>query len=112
MKRDYASRYSGFRRQRSQAAGRSAGESMLNKAMGVLVTVMMLAGIAVSIWFGWAVRSGLDELHRETMARQELSQLHDKLVAEQQRLRKEERIEAAAAGLGLFPPRRQQVYRP
>ena len=112
MRHDYSSRYSGFRKNRAPGSGRSSGGGRASKAVGVLITMLMLIGIAISIWFGWAVRTGLGELHKEKRTRQEISQLHQKLVVEQQTLLKEERIEAAAAKLGLFPPLRQQVYRP
>lgn len=110
MRRDYAGRYAGIYRRSGQ--GRFSGGAGWSKAMGVLITVVMLAGLGVSIWFGWAVRTGLGELQKENKTRQELSKLHEKLATQRQALMKEDRIEAAAAKLGLFPPRRQQVYRP
>lgn len=110
MRRDYSSRDTAFRRKRTQVA--PGGEGQLNKVGGILLTAVMLAGIAISVWFGWAVRAGLDELDKENRTHQGLMVQHGKLVGERQALMKEERVEAVAATLGLFPARRQQVQRP
>lgn len=109
MTRDYSSRYSAFRR---KPAGRPSGEGQLNKIGGVLLTAAMLVGIGISVWFGWAVRSGLDQLDRENRTRQELMLRHEKLLHERQALMKEGRVEAVAATLGLYPPRPGQIQRP
>ncbi|HSR35797.1 MAG TPA: cell division protein FtsL [Desulfurivibrionaceae bacterium] len=112
MKRDYSSRYSGFRRKSAQGSGSRGGEAQLNKIGGILLTAVMLVGIAISVWFGWAVRSGLAQLDQENRTRQELLVRHEKLLGERQALMKEERIEAVAATLGLFPARHGQMQRP
>ncbi|MEW6594654.1 MAG: cell division protein FtsL [Thermodesulfobacteriota bacterium] len=115
MKRDYSARYSAFRRASgaggSSRAG-SGGDGQLNKIGGILLTLVMLFGIGISVWFGWAVRSGLEQLDRENRTRQELLQRHEKLLGQRQALMKKERIEAVAATLGLYPPQQGQVQRP
>ncbi|MEW6500151.1 MAG: hypothetical protein ACOY8P_06845 [Thermodesulfobacteriota bacterium] len=110
MRRDYSSRYSAFRRKRAQAG--AAGEAQMNKIGGILLTAVMLIGIGISVWFGWAVRSGLGELEREKRTRQQLMLRHEKLAGERQVLMRKERFEATAATLGLYPPRDEQKQRP
>ena len=114
MKRDYSSRYSVFRRTHAQGATSrsSGGEGQLNKVGGALLTAVMLFGIAASVWFGWAVRTGLDQLDQENRTRQELLARHAKLLGERQALMKEKRVEAVAATLGLYPPQQGQIQRP
>ena len=64
------------------------------------------------MWFGWLVRSGLDELGKSQARRQELLTVNSKAVAQRNQLLSRERVEAAAKELGLYPPSAEQTRRP
>ncbi len=114
MKRGHSSRWRTPKHGKNgrPGTGRSGGDGQMDKIGGILLTVVMVGGIGISIWFGWAVRTGLKELAEETRVRQEFTTRHEKLIGEQQTLLKKERIEAVAATVGLFPARREQLQRP
>lgn len=117
MIRDYSSRYPSVVHGKQKVSGRkSAGPRgdgrRVTKIIGVIVTVAMIVGIAVSFWFGWLVRNGLDELNEALAAKQELKGLNEKLVAQRDNLLSPEKIEASAKKLGLYPPSAKQIRRP
>jgi len=116
MVRDYSRRYSSAgrrqnvrRRDRFMASGDSG---LLWKAVGVMIFAAVITGVAVSLWMGWQIDSGLDELGRARQFGQEESLRNKNLLASRDGLRSREKIEVTAAALGLYPPTTRQVRRP
>ena len=116
MIQDYSRRYSSAggrqkvrRRDRVMVSGDSG---LLWKAVGVLVVVAMLVGVGASLWLGWQIDSGLDELGSAQELHREESLRNNTLLVGRDGLHSREKIEVAAAALGLFPPTTRQVRRP
>lgn len=116
MFRDYSKRYPSVVKGKQRVAGRKyAGPDDSNKLLKVItvvVTIAMLLGVSASIWFGWLIRAGLDELGGSQKTRQEFTALNSKLVARRNSLLTREKIEAAAEKIGLYPPTAKQIRRP
>ncbi len=113
--RDYAKKYSGAGGGRQKIAGRrgngSDGEKPF-RIIGVITVVAMLLGVACSLWFGIALQDGLGRLDKGKQEKIELAAANVALSAEKEALLQQEKIEAAAGGLGLFPPSEKQKRRP
>ncbi len=116
MIRDYSNRYPSVVRDKQKVRGRrpstSEGNGKITKIIGLVITMVMIAGVAMSFWFGWLVKNGLDELANSQAKRQELHTLNEKLIARRDNLLSREKIETAAKQLGLYPPSAKQVRRP
>lgn len=116
MMRDYSKRYSSLTTGKQKVAGRKYARFNDNnkflKIIGIVVTVAMIFGVSASVWLGWLVRIGLDELSKNQKTSQELTILNNGLVAQRNRLLAREKIEVAAKELGLYPPAPKQIRRP
>ena len=116
MIRDYSSRYPsvvhGKQKVKGRKSGSPPGSTRITKIVGLVITVAMIVGIAISFWFGWVVRNGLDELAGSQARRQELKAENGNLVAQRDHLLSREKIEATAKELGLYPPSARQIRRP
>ena len=118
MIQDYSRRYSSVGgRQKVRRRGRGptmggADSGLLWKAVGVFVSFAAVVGVAASLWLGWQIESGLDELGHVRELRQEATLRNQNLLADRDDLRDRAQVELAAAGLGLYPPTSQQVRRP
>ena len=113
--RDYAKKYSGVGGNRQKVSGRRGGGSegeQSFKIIGAVAVVAMLLGAASSLWFGVALQEGLGRLDKGKQEKVELSAANVSLSAEKEALLQQEKIEAAAGGLGLFPPSEKQMRRP
>lgn len=114
--RDYSKRYSSAATGKQKIVGRkytsSGGNNKFLKVIGVIVTVAMVFGVSASVWLGWLVRVGLDELSKNQNTAQELTVLNNKLVVQRNRLLARENIEVAAKELGLYPPASKQIRKP
>ena len=113
--RDYAKKYSGAGGNRQKVSGRRAGGSDRERPfriIGVITVVAMLLGVVSSLWFGAALRDGLGRLDKGKQEKVELTAANVALAAEKEALLQQEKIEAAAGGLGLFPPSEKQMRRP
>lgn len=113
---DYSKRYPSVVKGKQKVTGRKYASpddsGKLLKVIGVLVTIAMLLGISASVWFGWLIRAGLDELGGSQKTRQELTALNSNLVAQRNSLLTREKVEAAAKEIGLYPPTAKQIRRP
>lgn len=116
MIRDYSSRFPSVVRDKQKVWGKrpigSKGNGKVTKIIGLVVTMAMITGVAMSFWFGWLVKNGLDELASSQAKRQELQTLNGKLIARRDQLLSRDKIEAAAKQLGLYPPSAEQTRRP
>lgn len=113
--RDYAKKYSGGGGKRQQVTGRRSGGSDRQgpfKIIGVVAVVAMLLGVASSLWFGVALQDNLSRLAKNKQEGSELIAANAALSAEKVALLQQEKIEAAAARLGLFPTTDKQTRRP
>lgn len=113
--RDYAKKYSGAVGKKQRVSGRGAGSSEGErsfKIIGVITVVALLLGVASSLWFGVALQDGLGRLDKGKQEKAELSAANVALSAEKEALLQQEKIEAAAGRLGLFPPSEKQMRRP
>jgi hypothetical protein len=113
--RDYAKKYSGVGGNRQRVAGKRTGGSDRErpfKIIGVITAVVMLLGVAGSLWFGAALQDGLGRLDKGKQEKTEITATNAALSAEKEALLQQEKIEAAAGGLGLFPPSEKQMRRP
>ncbi|MFA7383130.1 MAG: hypothetical protein WC001_06745 [Desulfurivibrionaceae bacterium] len=114
--RDYTNKYSGavVSRQKVSGGRRSgrADREQPSKIIGVVTVVAMLLGVGSSLWFGLALQEGLGRLDKSRQESSRLGIVNVALIAEKDTLLQQGKIEAAAAGLGLFPPSEQQMRRP
>lgn len=113
--RDYAKKYSGKGGGRQKVAGRGGNGSdreRLFRIIGVVAVVAMLMGVVSSLWFGVALQDGLGRLDKGKQEKVELTAANVALSAEKEALLQQGKIEAAAGGLGLFPPSEKQMRRP
>lgn len=113
--RDYAKKYSGVAGNRQKISGRRGGGSDRERPfriIGVVTVVAMLLGVAGSLWFGAALQDGLGRLDKGKQEKVELTAANVALSAEKEALLQQGKIEAAAGGLGLFPPSEKQMRRP
>lgn len=113
--RDYAKKYSSLVGNRQRVSGKRGGGSdreRFFKVIGVVTVVAMLLGVASSLWFGVALRDGLGKLDKGKQERTELNAANLAFSAEKEAMLQQEKIEAAAGGLGLFPPSEKQLRRP
>lgn len=92
--------------------GGRGGEGAWFKALGISLLVLALIAVGSGLWVAWAVRSGLDELAAHQQRRHELLEHNRELTERRDQLLARERIEEAAAELGLFPPREGQIRYP
>ncbi len=113
--RDYAKKYSGGVGNRQKVSGKRAGGSDRERPfriIGVVTVVAMLLGVASSLWFGVALQDGLGRLDKGKQEKVELTAANVAFSAEKEALLQQGKIEAAAGGLGLFPPSEKQMRRP
>ncbi len=113
MIKDYAKRLSGSSAGRqSIGRGRGRDEGKMLKAVGLIVVSAMLVGVAVSFWLGWKIRADLDALSRDSRIRKQLTVVNRSLIAQRDELLTKEKIEEAAAHIGLYQPSAKQIRRP
>ena len=112
--RDYAKKYSGAGGGKQKVSGRRGGSNDERpfKIIGVVAVVAMLLGVVSSLWFGIALKDGLGRLDKGKQEKAELSAANVTLSAEKEALLQQGKIEAAAGGLGLFPPSEKQMRKP
>jgi len=85
----------------------SAG--FLGKTFGVALTGIMLCGFCGSIFMGWMIKAGLDEMASQESIKNEQLQIRKILVAEKNQLLAKGNFELAASGMGLYPVSPSQV---
>ena len=113
--RDYAKKYSGGGGNRQKVAGRRTGGSDGERPfriIGGITIIALLLGVVGSLWFGAALRDGLGRLDKGKQEKAELTAVNTALSTEKEALLQREKIEAAAGGLGLFPPSDRQRRKP
>jgi hypothetical protein len=113
--RDYAKKNSGVVGSRQKVSGKRTGGADRERPfriIGAVTVVAMLLGVASSLWFGVALQEGLGRLDKGRQEKTELTAANAVLSAEREALLQQEKIEAAAGGLGLFPPSEKQKRRP
>ncbi len=109
MKKDFSNILDG-RRQIVKGRSRGIGSAgFLGKTFGVAITVIMLCGFCGSIFMGWMIKSGLDEMAEKEIVKKELVQLKESLKAEKEELLAKGNLELVASGMGLFPVSSSQV---
>lgn len=79
------------------------------KAIGVMVVFTLMAGVSSTLWYGWQIRTGLDEIGKSTNLQHEIISRNKQLVTQRDSLRAKEIIAAKAKKLGLFPPSKKQL---
>jgi len=112
--RDYSKKYSNVIGGRQKISVNRPGgpEEQPFRIIGVVTIVAILLGVVSSIWFGGALRDGLERLGKGKQENIELSAAKVRLSAEKEALLQQQIIEAAAEGLGLFPPSENQKRKP
>ena len=113
--RDYARKYSGAAAGKQRISGKKGGGSSDERPfriIGMVAVVAMLLGLGCSLWFGIALKDGLGKLDKGKQEQAELSAANAALSAEREALLQQGKIEAAAGGLGLFPPSEKQLRKP
>lgn len=86
-----------------------AGRTWLWRATGLLALVATIIGVGGSLWFGYRINSGLDELAGRQSRLVVLQKQHQHLLQRRDALLAEKRIEALARKMGLYPPTHQQI---
>lgn len=113
MIKDYSRRYAKGGAIRQNLPGRRGdAEGRMLKAIGLIVVSAMLVGVAASLWFGWKIRTDLNELARDSRIREQLTLVNRDLNSRRDELMTKENIEEAAAELGLYQPTARQIRRP
>ena len=116
MAKDYSQRYSLASGGKQRVAGRRSPKvrppQWMLKFVGVVVTLAMVSGMATSLFLGWAIRNGLDELSQSKSAFQEYSRLNQNLIAQRDDLSSQERVAAVVEKMGLRSPSPDQLRRP
>ncbi|OGQ99114.1 MAG: hypothetical protein A2521_00670 [Deltaproteobacteria bacterium RIFOXYD12_FULL_57_12] len=100
---------------RQKAANRmqpATGHQFFLKAIGVLVVLTLVTGVASTMVYGQRVRIALDEIGRQSTLSLAQTNQHQTLLAERDRLLSRAHVEKAAKKLGLFPPTTAQIRRP
>lgn len=112
--RDYSKKYSNVIGGRQKISVNRPGgpEEQPFRIIGVVTIVAMLLGVVSSMWFGVALRDGLEGLGKGKQENIELSAVKARLSAEKEALLQQKIIETAAEGLGLFPPSENQKRKP
>lgn len=80
--------------------------------VGVPIALVIALTIIVSLWFGWKIDNGLDELFLKQQKFSSETEKNLALVAKRDRLFAKESIVRKAAVLGLFPPTENQIRKP
>lgn len=94
---------------KSQAA---PGAWVMMKAVGLMVIVTLVLGVSSTFWYGWQIRSALNEIGDHQAVQKKLSAENKLLMAQRDRLMTRESIEAAAKKLGFYPPAPEQIRKP
>jgi hypothetical protein len=113
--RDYASRGASATADRQRISGRhpaGAGRGRKLKIVGIMAVLAMLMGIAGSVWFGVALQAGLSSLDKGRQEQVVLLADNEKLNARKAAFLQQDKIEAAANTLGLYPPSEKQRRKP
>ena len=109
MRKDFSNILEG---RRQVVRGRSTGlgsAGFLGKSFGVAITGIMLCGFCGSIFMGWMIKSGLDEMASKEIVKNELVQARKSLVAEKEQLLAKGNLELVAGSMGLYPVSSSQV---
>ncbi|MDA8165720.1 MAG: hypothetical protein M0017_11900 [Desulfobacteraceae bacterium] len=88
-----------------------AGSAWLWRASGVLAIVTVAIGMGFSLWMGYRINAGLDELTAWQHRRAEMEERHERLQQQRDSLLAAEKFQAAARKVGLYPPAPEQVKR-
>ncbi len=113
---DFSKRYSKVGKKRQRVAPKryrnSENSSGLWKVAGFILSLAVVAAIIASFWFGRLIDEALAELAAAGSVKKDLAGIHVVLREERDGLMAEERLEVAAAKLGLQPPEPKQIRRP
>lgn len=85
------------------------GNVMVKRIIISVLTGALISGIAASITFSLLIRSGLNELARQTAVKAELTKAQDELLAQRNTLLDQNTLVRTAGKLGLFVPEGRQV---
>jgi hypothetical protein len=113
--RDYSNRYGGVVKNKQRIVGRrprSNDPARIGKIIGIVAVIAVVIGVGCSVWFGLALRVSLSELGKGKALKQDLIVRNKDLKEQRGYLLKQEKIEAAARNLGLYPPDQKQLRRP
>lgn len=97
---------------RQTVKGRSlriGSDGFLGKTFGIAITGIMLCGFCGSVFMGWMIKAGLNDLAHKEITKNELVQVQQSLVAEKEELLAQGNFEAIAGGLGLYAVSAKQV---
>lgn len=83
--------------------------SMLRNVVGMVVTLALVSGVVSCMVFGWLIKSGLSELEAKQSVKIELIKEQQKLYERRNVMSARDRVEIAAAGLGLYAPEKGQT---
>lgn len=95
--------------ERRNTYGRQEERTWLWRASSVVALIVMVIGVGVSLWFGYRINHGLDELAGRQSRLKELQVRHVSLLQQRSSLLAEDRIKAAARKMGLYPPKSKQI---
>jgi len=93
---------------------RPRGENgpMLWKTVGALIVIVLILGVASTLWFGNRIRTALDDIGEAKEIHTELLSRNNELQDRKSQLLDRAHIEAVAKGLGLYPPAVGQTRTP
>jgi hypothetical protein len=83
---------------------RVARGPLLWRTVGAAIIVVLLVGVASTLWFGNRIRTALDEIGKAKKIQTELVSREKELLSKRGRLLDRAHIEVVAKGLGLYPP--------
>lgn len=109
MTRDFSKSLNGRRQVVKGKSMRIGSDGFLGKSFGVAITGVMLFCFCGSIFMGWMIKSGLDEMAGKESVKGELEQTRNSLMAEKEQLLAKGNLELVAGGIGLYPMSPSQV---
>ena len=81
------------------------------KLAGIVLTSALVIGLVSCLIFGMLIRSGLKELDVKQSVKLKLIKDQQRLYEQRSALLDKDKIELAAANLGLYSPHKKQVHR-
>lgn len=109
MTRDFSNSLNGRRQVIRGRSMRIGSDGFLGKGFGIAITSVMLCCFCGSIFMGWLIKSGLDEMANKENVKNELVQTRKSLMAEKEELLAKGNLELVAGGIGLYPMSPSQV---
>ncbi len=82
------------------------------KTLGAMLIVTVIIGITSTIWYGWQVQLALDQIGRDKITNNELTNENNLLLVKHDLLLTQNNMGKAAQKIGLYSPTNGQLRYP